>query len=422
MNLFEEFKLAELREESKLEKPVKLKYIDDDIEKGIEYDWGLIFKEYKALKVPRHFYNPTRAMFENSKYGVLLSARNLGKTTNVLLIGMCMNKLYGTEVQYIRRQESELAPSHAMELVATIRSYDNGRYIRQLTEGRYNDIIYHWKAFYYAERNEEGKVVNKAVRPFMYCLSIDRMRDYKSSYNAPLGDLIIFDEFIAKGAHYWEDEFLDFQNLINTIIRRRFSAYICMLANTITNVNMYFDELSIGRIVKKMSKGDKKIIQTPKGTKIYVEFIDAEINKTKKAAAHNELYFGFENPGMVAITGQGDWAVQYQPHINEKEEEREIIWNNVVVNYAPSEYIRLKLVTDVKGLHIEVAPCTKTYEDDFILSLDKVSAQYYGFGTPDFEQLLRSMRISNHIQYANNELCDILEDYMIRSAQAQRLL
>ena len=46
----------------------QIKYIDNNIQLGIAYNWDLIFAAYKALKYPDDVYNPItalRQMIEN---------------------------------------------------------------------------------------------------------------------------------------------------------------------------------------------------------------------------------------------------------------------------------------------------------------------------------------------------------------------
>lgn len=413
-----------LLEQFEIQSPqiIEFRYLNDDPSQGIDYDWDRIFAEYYALGIPKAFYSVSKSQFLSARYHIGLSTRKIGKTTAWLLLGMTMNR-YGCEIQYMRRTEDELAPSFAMELVATIRNYDGGKYIKQLTDGKYNDIYYHWRGFYYCTRDAfSGEITAKASRPFMKCLSIDRWQDYKSSYNAPTGDLILLDEFIAKGVHYSSDEFIGFMNNLDTIIRHRNNAHIAMLANVIAKTNMYFDELGIGRLVKKMSTGETHLFQSLKGTKAVVAFLDAPIIHSKRNQLHNELYFGWDNPAMVSITGEGNWSIDVAPHIDESVEDREVIWNNIVIEFALMEYLRLKYVYDVEGYHIEVTPCTHTHKDDTILGLDRVRHSFYGFGSEPFEKLLRTYLIANRIRYGTNELQDIFKDYMVRAAMDKRLI
>ena len=75
---------------------MKIKYIDDDVKKGIKYDWKFLKKEYRKLGIPKEYYYPLRVQWENAGYCAALSDRARGKTTEVLLLGMIMNKYYDT--------------------------------------------------------------------------------------------------------------------------------------------------------------------------------------------------------------------------------------------------------------------------------------------------------------------------------------
>ena len=76
-----------------------MKYINDNPEFGIQYDWKKIRKEFDKLQIPADVYDPTTAPLEKAKYFVETSERNIGKTTNWLLLGMVMNSMYGTIIQ-----------------------------------------------------------------------------------------------------------------------------------------------------------------------------------------------------------------------------------------------------------------------------------------------------------------------------------
>lgn len=421
----EQMKQISLTEQFGVYKPTikTIEYINDDPSQGIKYDWDLIFKEYNKLGIPSKFFKVSRNHTQNARYSIDLSTRKIGKTTGWLLLGMTMYRLYGTGIVYQRRTEDELNANFAMDLISTIRGYNHGEYIKKLTDGKYNDIYYHWRAFYYCEKDENGSIINKSDRPFCKMIALERWQDYKSSLNLPEYDLFIYDEFIVKGALYNKDEFIGFMNNIDTVFRHRNSGHIAMLANTITNTNLYFDELSIGRLVKKMKSGDRKLFQSPKGTKIYVEFVDAKITHSQQNKLHNELYFGWDNPAMPSITGEGDWTVEIAPHINENNEGRVIYWNNIVIEFSPFEYLRVKYVyDDVNMHHLEITPATKYYDNDILLGLDRIKHTHFGFGSERIENLFRKMEIANRIYYGTNEMRDLFHDYLVRSALEKRLL
>ena len=126
-----------------------VRYIDNDKSKGIKYNYKKVSKLYRSLGIPKE-YDYTEIIpieNENLKWYNLNSERSVGKTTNILLYGMCMNKLYGTQIQLIRHRV--VKASYYNDLFNTIVGYDGGRYINLLTDGAYNNVKYYQKKFYY---------------------------------------------------------------------------------------------------------------------------------------------------------------------------------------------------------------------------------------------------------------------------------
>lgn len=60
----------------------EVKYINNDPQYGVRYDFRKLRKAYKKLGCPPDVYDPCTAPLEEAKYFVLLSERNIGKTTN----------------------------------------------------------------------------------------------------------------------------------------------------------------------------------------------------------------------------------------------------------------------------------------------------------------------------------------------------
>lgn len=385
---------------------MKIKYYDNRPEHGVMYDWDMIQKEYDRLGVPKEYYYPC---FNEIKKGYKiiesLSIRSTGKTTSWLLVGLCMHKLYeGFCIQYVRTTEEELTPSTASKLVEVIRTYNNGQYIERLTDGEYNDIFYHWKQFFYCFRNKEtGVVEKKSTIPIIQFLAVSEEETYKSSYNSSygMGDLFLYDEFITK--HYYPDAFFHFFNLFKTVARNRKSPLIVMCANT-TNVNsIWFSEMGISKEIKTLRAGDSKRITTEKGTKIYIEYIKlVEETNRRNREEQNRLFFGFLNPKLSSITGEGsEWSFDFYPHIPVETEEHKVVnyLNNLYIDFN-GEYLRVKICyDDLRGLHGRVHKATKIYDDSIILSMDidktTTDPRYnWGFGVN-----ARLKKIINNILY-----------------------
>lgn len=395
---------------------MKIKYINNKPELGIEYDWDLIRREYNKLEVPEGYYEINwNALRDNFiKYILSLSERSTGKTTNLgLLVGLVMNKLYGTIVVYIRATENELSASHAQKLVEVIRLYNDGEYIKKLTDGQYNSIYYHWRQFFYCNVDENGNRVETSHEPCVQLLSVDRANDYKSTLNLPLGDWIVFDEFIGK--FYRPNEAIAFLDLLKTIIRDRISPTVCMLANTINLNSPYFEELEISREVKRLGKGDKKIIETERGTKIYIEIVNL-IRKDNNHSLLNSLFFGFKNPKINAITGGEVWAFEAVPHIIHNATDKLTIFRNVYIE-SGLELLQVEYIYNKEqGAHLEIHRASRTYDDSYILTLGmlKDTRYHWGLGGDRIRNVIGDMVLSRKVYYSSNEVGSIFKDYVNR--------
>ena len=398
----------------------EIKYIQNKEEYGIDYDWKIINKRLKSLKIPDGvFYPDLKPIIEGCKLNLYLSERSTGKTTGWLLVGLCMNAEYGTVVEYVRGTEDEIRPSTAKELVKVITSYDDGRYIKILTDGVYNTLTYHWKAFYYAYRDETGEIVKTAPEPCIQMLAINKHLEYKSTFNAPKGDFIIFDEFIRK--YYRVDEFWDFLDLVKTIQRTRLSPIVTMTANTLNRNSQYFEEMEISKLVKNMKLGGKATHVTSMGTKMYIELLNVETAR-KKAKLSNILFYGFNNPKISSITGENLWNFEKLPHIFE--DDTKILLFNKLYMEISTELLKLDIYNSSIGLIIECHKATRTYEDSYILTLDYIQPDtqknygtyVYGLGLIDskMNKVIRQLINSKKVFFSSNEVGNLFYEYIER--------
>ena len=392
-----------------------MKYINDNPEFGIQYDWKKIRKEFDKLQIPADVYDPTTAPLEKAKYFVETSERNIGKTTNWLLLGMIMNDMYGTIIQYIRQTENMIMPKSLKNLFSVI--VECG-YISKITDGKYNNVIYKSRRYYYTLTDESGKVIEQAAEHFMFCGNIEKAEDLKSSYNAPTGDLIILDEFIGK--YYYPNEFVRFCDLVKTIIRGRRSPIIVMLANTINPHSMYYNELEIYDDIQQMQIGEKRMIETSRGTKVYIEIIGATVEKKRKNNIINQLFFGFRNPMLGSITGE-NWAVKCYPHIPELPDQSaeegdyiEIVSREMYIYYN-NKYVRMDLVRHYQlGLCLYLHWATRTYNDSIIFTaVDRQDARYrYKLGSGKLQKFVKQLFAENRVYYASNDVGSFVESYL----------
>lgn len=395
----------------------EIKYIDNDINKGILYDWKKIKKEYQKLKCPKNVYNPCKADFETFGYIISMSDRSQGKTTNPLLLGMIMNRLYGTIIHYVRCTPDMITPKNMKDLFQTIIEFD---YIEKITGGEWNSVYYYGKRWYYCNVDENGAITEKCKEHFMFCCSLPDSDTLKSSYNCPRGDLIIFDEFVQLSGYGYYD-FIHFSDICKTIIRDRISPVIFMLSNTIDLTSPWFDELCIRDIANIMMQGETRQIETIDGTHIYFEILPPNISEQRQKV--NTRFFGFPNPKLAAITGKGTWATENYPHIPpEKDDSAQIVFNRVFIRQS-GKLLKLQLVRNSIGLCVYVRPATRTYNDSVILTHDTITTrnEIYGFGAKgSLLDVFWRLYKANRFYYATNIDGALFKAYVNAVVQANR--
>ena len=385
---------------------MKIEYIDNDVNNGIKYDFKKIFKRYKELNVPKEF-NIIPYYNMSARWNVFMSERSNGKTTNVLLLGMIMNDEYGTTIEYIRMRESMIAPKNSKNIFDTILQHD---YVSKITKGKWNSVTYNSKRWYYCNRDENGEIIEKCNTHFMAMLSIDKQEDYKSSYNAPYGDWIVLDEFI--GTYTPLNAFIEFNQLVKTIIRERQSAYITLLANTINTEHIFFEELEIMEQTRLLERGEKQLLQSERGTYVNVVIFNSLISEKKERNIVNKLYFGWRNPLMSGITGSDTWSIsnyQHDPNLTDIK----VIASNIYILHN-NILIRLELRKSSEiPIYVHCYRANRIKDDSIIFTLgDIIDNRYvYGFGYNKLHKMIWSLYKRNLFYYRTNMVGNIVNDF-----------
>lgn len=375
-----------------------------------------IIKKYQSLGCPAGYYDPTVLPFYDDKYFVICTERNAGKTTNILLFGMCAHALEGIQIQYIRQFAPMIERRNLRQLFDVIRQFD---YIEKLTDGNYTDLIYKSHGWYYCNYDKDtGEVLDCAPEPFMMCLSIDQNEMYKSTYNAPKGDILIFDEFISQ--RYPQDEFIRFCDLTKTIIRGRETPYIFMLGNTIDRHHQYFYEMELQDIVASLPRGAHAETVTSGGTCIYVDFYSP--GTTPQKTLFNRLFYGFKNRKLGSITGK-DWSLTPMPHPSH-DDDRTIIARNIYVLYE-DRFIQLDLChNNYDGVHLIAHFCTTPPKNDAVIYSTGLMMDWryrYKFGHDKRDRLIWTLYERKKIFYASNAVGALVQKYYETAKEYRRL-
>ena len=105
---------------------------------NIKYNKAI--KLFKSLKTPSNKLNVlTDILPYERSWNVIGGVRGSGKTTNMLLWGMCLNEEEGVVIQHIRQRDRQLEPKAVKDLFQTV---IENHYIEKITKGKYNNIFY----------------------------------------------------------------------------------------------------------------------------------------------------------------------------------------------------------------------------------------------------------------------------------------
>ena len=386
-----------------------IKFIKNDPNKGIDFSWPELKKEYKKLVKAKGIYDPTKIPFEHIRYCILMSTRKTGKTNTLLTLGLISAWKYGTMIAYLRQTE-EMIEYRNIKTFFDVQISNN--YISKMTDGEYVSIQIKGDYAYFVHYDERMKV-DKRSAPVVFFGAITKQQDYKSSLNLQNCNMIIFDEFISN--KYMYNEFVEFSQCLSSIIRNKVNCCIIMLANSISLHNMYLHELTIAKQVKNLKQNESALINTRKGTSLYIELIgDASPERQEL----NMLYFGFDNPKLSAITGGEDWQIAEYPHI-ERENRKEITKGIYIL--ISDVIIQLELVSSEKmGTHILAHFATKVSEKALIIFTisDILSYKHkFAFGSGKFCKVIWKLYDDHKFFYSDNEVGDMLEQYVNQASK-----
>ena len=344
----------------------------------------------------------------NCVWNIYVSDRSTGKTSSFLLIGLMLYKSESIITHYIRSTSPMISAGKIANMFGSIVSLG---YVSEIFENRWNNVIYQRSThkFYLCLCDEDGHIIEQDTTAFCVAMSIDNAETYKSSYQCDKGDFIVFDEFI--NSYYRRGEFPQFCDLCSTIIRKRMTAQIFLLANTIERNSEYFDELECRDFIDHAEQGDVYEYDLS-GTSVHVEVLGVRIDDKRKK--FNARYFSFKNPRLASITGTG-WAVKNYQHIDRPI--KSYLARNLFI-FVQNKYIQLDVVrVDDSDKICVYAHLSKEpeKEDAYIYSIDRdcySNNTVYARGTGNpLDKWFWNLEKNNLIFFSNNSVGSLFEHY-----------
>lgn len=351
------------------------------------------------------YYSSKKINEKHAKYNVIIGERSNGKTYDILKLGLEKYKKNGTQTAIIRRWKEDFKGKRGQEMYKNL--VENGE-IENIFGSEWNTVFY-YAGRWYLGRVEDGEIVQKALEPFAYAFALSDMEHDKST-GYPRVDHIVFDEFLTRGA-YLPDEFVLFMNVLSTIIRKRTTAVIYMLGNTVNKYCPYFAEMGLTHI-DKMKKGDIDVYNYgDSGLTVAVEYTDS-LQKSKDA----DVYFAFDNPHLKMITG-GDWEIDIYPHCPVKYKDKDvkfiyfIQFNNALLQCE----IIIQKGMMFTFIHPKTTPLKNTNKD---LIYSTEHNPRYNFSRNitkpknDVEKRIYALILNEKVFYSDNETGEIMRNYL----------
>lgn len=357
-----------------------------------------IFNKYYSLK---------KILSKKADYNIIIGERSNGKTYSCLKYSLEKYVKEGKQFAYIRRWREDVVGARASNVFNAI---NNDRVVEKLTKGKFTKVIYNSGKFYLAFYDEELKKWISEGNPCGYTFSLTAMEHDKST-SYPLIDTIIFDEFLTR-KYYLPNEFVEFMNVISTIVRHRDNVKIFMLGNTVNKYCPYFDEMGLNKIQNMKQDTIDLYMYGESDLRVAVEYCGTSLIKKD-----SDKYFAFNNPKLKMITG-GLWEIDIYPHLPFKYKDSDIQFTYFIV--FNGETLQCEVISTGKELftfiHRKTTPI-KNVESDLVYTLEhseKINI-VNNIAKPfnKVTKMIWDMFVLNKIFYQDNTVGEIVRNYLI---------
>lgn len=385
------------------------------------FDVELVKKEIRKLKIPKEYFKMILEEINAHDISMFLSIRkDAGKTTQALIIGIVLNKLYKYEIEYLRIDDSQTREANIDNIFSVIEKYD---YISKIYNGKWNGVEYkkRTKRFYLVKREGED-IIEKSERPILLVHSLQQWSDMKSGYNNPNGNFIIVDEMFDTGRST-SSMILELANQISTISRDRPEARVIMLGNNLNKYSFWFDEFGIMSDIENLNYGGYIDHTTSYGTTIYCTLFDISEGKRQDVLKRKIRFYGLDSPKMAAFNGLQAFAGNQWQHVPDDEmlDPKYLLYNRIYI-FHRGRYIQICIYYNKKQEYVFLHWANKPLMNDNIILTASPDAQnrqhIYGFGKLCQNDnikaklsLIRSLREQKLWFYSSNSVGDLVHDY-----------
>lgn len=389
-----------------------------------------INKELDKLKMPKIYRNRIvnlEKFFSNDITMQLSIRKDAGKTTQALILGLVLFKLYnGITTEYLRSDKEQITKGNIETLYDVIL---NAGYIEKLFPDQYNTIVYKSmvKKFYLAYKsvNDAGESIIEYMSdlPICHVACNEEYIRLKSSYNNPRGFFILYDEFMDTN-RATQRQMIELQNNISTIGRNEDFKYthVLMLGNNVDQYNFWWSEFTIEKEISSLKFGGYIEKKTELGTSFYCEMLEVSEEQKEKIKDKLIRFSGFNTPKMGAFNGIEAWQGSSHPHIPYLELLNKTPIYNLLFLRFHNRYVRFNLYKDADfGYYVYIHDSNPPRKKDCIVLTDQVLAfnEMYGIGEGSLNkkhkkrvQIIMSLKEDDRWYYESNSVGDFVTAYL----------
>lgn len=356
---------------------------------------------------PVKYWSPKNILKTKADYMVIYGERSNGKTTGVQLYALedFVKSGYKNQLAIIRRMEEDFKGKNLKNMFSDVVLWK----AQEWTKGRYNNIVYRTGAWYLVHTKQNGDIDSFEETPFAYAFAISSEEHYKST-SYPKVKNILFDEFITR-TYYLPNEFIEFENLLSTIIRLKTDVKIFMCGNTINKYCPYFSEMGLTG-VRKQKKGTIDLYNYGESDLLVaVEYSDFPSKKKP-----SNKYFAFDNPKLHMIT-EGGWEISVYPHLPCKYNPPDVKYKYFIK--FDSDLLQCEVIHRERKwftyIHRKTTP-VKDNPKEIVFDTEIHAEPRYrrrlNRPSDDYGSVLWSFFVTDKVFYQDNEVGEIVRNYL----------
>lgn len=251
------------------------------------------------MQQDRRWYDPADILALDATYNLIYGERGNGKTFAICRLILQAYFDENLPSAYIRRLDEMIKQGNLETLFSDPAHL---KYIEDRSGGEYNYVKYQFHGFYLQKRDlNTNAILKKDPNPFCRTYAISTNENTKGADRGRV-KYVFFDEFITR-QFYLTNEVVLFENLLETIIRKRPGVKIFMVANTVNKHCVYFQHMGLTNVRKQKKGTIDQYILGKMQTKIACEYT---LDNDQGASEIAEQYYCFNNPQAEMIKN-GSW-------------------------------------------------------------------------------------------------------------------